>query len=85
MAATDQSLTSDAESTMSCQLITSSSLLLNRDFVKQASLVRLDASGRAVPPTKASHQTQTNGNLFSYRVEDAGSDAAKPPPMETCI
>lgn len=79
--------TSDAESTISCQLITSSSLLLNRDFVKQASLVRLDANGRPLPPPKISHQTQTNNELFVHPSQAAenSTDAAKPPPMETCI
>lgn len=79
--------TSDAESTISCQLITSSSLLLNRDFVKQASLVRLDANGRPLPPPKTSHQTQTNNELFCYasQAAESSTDATKPPPMETCI
>ena len=64
----------DNESVMSCQVIASSSLLLNRDYVREAKHIIVDA-------TTHSSQTQTPHDVL---FKDS-SDSNKPPPMETCI
>lgn len=88
-------MSDDASSTMSCQLITSSSLLLNREFVREAKHIvepMKDVSPfnrkGSIGSNKQSSQTQTLNNLeahnFHVVLKDC-SDPSKPPPMETCI
>ena len=66
----------DNESVMSCQVIASSSLLLNRDYVREAKHIIVDTAA-----TTHSSQTQTPHDVL---FKDS-SDSSKPPPMETCI
>lgn len=82
--------TDDTDSLMSAQLITSASLLMNRDNVKQARRVTDDQLvGKKVPPfnprTLKTHAEVSHSHDVDVQSNDFVTDANKPPPMETAI
>lgn len=87
----------DEESLVSCQLITSASLLMNRDLVKEARHITAQPKNTSVLPNPRSMSgisaASGTGEANSIRkpAQDAvvqvqtDVDATKPPPMETAI
>ena len=89
----------DSDSVMSCQLITSSSLLLNRNTVREAQNIIESPSQKrpqnikTQPPLNPRHflTTQPKTNESTTQTQAINNeinqdlDASKPPPMETAI
>jgi hypothetical protein len=84
----------DSDSVMSCQLITSSSLLLNRNTVREAqNIIESPSQKRPQPPLNPRHflTTQPKTNESTTQTQAINNeinqdlDASKPPPMETAI
>lgn len=85
--------TDDTDSLMSAQLITSASLLMNRDNVKEAKRIPAiqvnSAQGKKMPAfnprTLKTHVEVNQSHDVDVQSKDFDADANKPPPMETAI
>lgn len=73
----------DEESLVSCQLITSASLLMNRDLVKEARHITAQPKNVPIAPNPRSLSTKSAQDAVVQVQTDV--DATKPPPMETAI
>ncbi|RNA26979.1 bark beetle isoform X1 [Brachionus plicatilis] len=85
--------TDDTDSLMSAQLITSASLLANRDSVKEAKRIpgiQVNAASNKKTPafnprTLKTHVEVNQSHDVDVQSSDLDADANKPPPMETAI
>lgn len=80
----------DDESLISCQLITSASLLMNRDLVKEARHVTHQPKSGPLPPSQRTFVPVDNSQARKSAQDavvqvQADLDGTKPPPMETAI